>query len=228
MAQLLSVADTSCGKSVWIVGGDGWAYDIGSGGLDHVLASGRNVNVLVLDTEVYSNTGGQASKAPRWPPWRSSPPRGKQMGKKDLALQAISYGNVYVAQVAMGANPQQTLLALREAEAYPGPSLVIAYSPCIAHGINMQRGVDQQSRAVHCGHWPLLRYNPTVRGSGHNPFVLDSLAPKLKLRDYTEGELRYRMLAHSNPDEANRLLALAQKNIERRWQTYTEMATRGT
>jgi len=149
------------------------------------------------------------------------------VGKKDLALQAISYGNVYVAQVAIGANPQQTLLALREAEAYPGTSLVIAYSPCIAHGINLQRGVEQQTKAVQCGHWPLLRYNPAVRASGENPFVLDSLEPRLKLKDYAYGELRYRMLGHSNPEEAERLLALAQKNVERRWQTYVEMATRG-
>jgi pyruvate-ferredoxin/flavodoxin oxidoreductase len=151
---------------------------------------------------------------------------GKRVGKKDLALQAISYGNVYVGQVAIGANPQQTLQALREAEAYPGPSLIIAYSPCIAHGINMQRGVDQQVLAVQCGHWPLMRYNPALRASGANPFVLDSLEPRKKFRDYAYGELRYRMLSHSNPEEAERLLGLAQKNIERRWRTYLEMATR--
>jgi len=152
---------------------------------------------------------------------------GKQVARKDLALQAISYGNVYVAQVAMGANPQQTLQALREAEAYPGPSLVIAYSHCIAHGYNLQHGVRQQTLAVQCGHWPLLRYNPALRGSDRNPFVLDSLQPKAKLADFAEGELRYRMLAQSNPDESKRLLAQAQKVIQRRWQTYVEMATRG-
>ena len=225
--QLRSVAQHFVRLSVWIVGGDGWAYDIGSGGLDHVLASGRDVNVLVLDTEVYSNTGGQASKATPLGAVAKFAAAGKKVGKKDLALQAISYGNVYVAQVAIGANPQQTLLALREAEAYPGTSLVIAYSPCIAHGINLQRGVEQQTKAVQCGHWPLLRYNPAVRASGENPFVLDSLEPRLKLKDYAYGELRYRMLGHSNPEEAERLLALAQKNVERRWQTYVEMATRG-
>ena len=157
---------------------------------------------------------------------RSSRPRARRWRKKDLALQAISYGHVYVAQVAIGANPQQTLQAFREAEAYPGTSLIIAYSPCIAHGINMQRGVDQQTLAVQCGHWPLVRYNPTVRGSGENPFVLDSLEPKVTFKDYAYGELRYRMLSRSNPDEAERLLTLAQANVERRWQTYVEMATR--
>ena len=225
--QLLSVADHFVRRSVWIVGGDGWAYDIGSGGLDHVLASGRDVNVLVLDTEVYSNTGGQSSKSTPLGAVAKFAAAGKKVGKKNLALQAISYGNVYVAQVAIGANPQQALLAFREAEAYPGPSLILAYSPCIAHGINMQRGVDQQTMAVQCGHWPLVRYNPMVRGSGENPFVLDSLEPKVKFKDYAYGELRYRMLSHSNPAEAERLLALAQESIERRWQTYVEMATRG-
>jgi pyruvate-ferredoxin/flavodoxin oxidoreductase len=214
-------------RSVWIVGGDGWAYDIGSGGLDHVLASGRDLNILVLDTEVYSNTGGQMSKSTPLGAVAKFAAAGKKVGKKDLALQAISYGNVYVAQVAIGANPQQTLLAFREAETYPGPSLIIAYSPCIAHGINLQRGVDQQTLAVQCGHWPLLRYNPAVRGSGENPFVLDSLQPKVKFKDYAYGELRYRMLQSANPAEAEHLLGLAQKNIERRWQTYVEMATRG-
>jgi pyruvate-ferredoxin/flavodoxin oxidoreductase len=227
VAQLLSVAEHLVRRSVWIVGGDGWAYDIGAGGLDHVLASGRDVNVLVLDTEVYSNTGGQASKATPLGAVAKFAAAGKKVGKKDLALQAISYGNVYVAQVAMGANPQQTLLALREAEAYPGPSLVIAYSHCIAHGFNLQYGAHQQTMAVQCGHWPLLRYNPALRGSQENPFVLDSVEPKVKFSDYAQGELRYRMLGHSNPEEARRLLALAQQNIRRRWQTYVEMATRG-
>jgi pyruvate-ferredoxin/flavodoxin oxidoreductase len=228
VAQLLSVADHFVRRSVWIVGGDGWAYDIGSGGLDHVLATGRDVNVLVLDTEVYSNTGGQASKSTPLGAVAKFAAAGKKVGKKDLALQAISYGNVYVARVAIGANPQQTVQAFREAEAYPGPSLIIAYSPCIAHGINMQRGVDQQRLAVQCGHWPLVRYNPAVRGSGENPFVLDSLQPTVRFKDYAYGELRYRMLSHSNPDEAERLMGLAQQGVERRWKTYVEMATRGS
>jgi pyruvate-ferredoxin/flavodoxin oxidoreductase len=227
IAELRSVADHFVRRSVWIVGGDGWAYDIGSGGLDHVLASGRDVNVLVLDTEVYSNTGGQMSKSTPLGAVAKFAAAGKKVAKKDLALQAIAYGNVYVAQVAMGAHPQQALTAFREAEAYPGPSLIIAYSHCIAHGINMQRGVDQQTLAVQSGHWPLLRYNPVLRGSGENPFVLDSTQPKVKFKDYAYGELRYRMLGASNPDEADRLLGLAQQQVERRWQTYVEMATRG-
>jgi len=226
--QLRSVADHFVRRSVWIVGGDGWAYDIGSGGLDHVLATGRDVNVLVLDTEVYSNTGGQASKSTPLGAVAKFAAAGKKVGKKDLALQAISYGNVYVARVAIGANPQQAVQAFREAEAFPGPSLIIAYSPCIAHGINMQRGVDQQKLAVQCGHWPLVRYNPAVRGSGENPFVLDSLQPTVKFKDYAYGELRYRMLSHSNPEEAERLMGLAQQGVERRWKTYVEMATRGS
>ncbi len=175
-SQLLSVVDHLVRRSIWIVGGDGWAYDIGSAGLDHVLSTGRDVNVLVLDTEVYSNTGGQASKATPLGAVAKFAAAGKRVGKKDLALQAISYGNVYVARIAMGGNPQQTLLALREAEAYPGPSLILAYSHCIAHGINMQHGLKQQNLAVHSGYWPLLRYNPEVRKSHENPFVLDFAA----------------------------------------------------
>jgi pyruvate-ferredoxin/flavodoxin oxidoreductase len=225
---LRSVAEALVRRSVWIVGGDGWAYDIGSGGLDHVLASGRNVNVLVLDTEVYSNTGGQASKSTPIGAVAKFAAGGKQVGKKDIALQAISYGNVYVARVAMGANPQQTLLAFREAEAFDGPSLIIAYSTCIAHGIDMARGLQQQSLAVHSGHWPLVRYNPVVRGAGENPFVLDSPAPTVPFREYAYNELRYRMLASANPAEASRLLTLAQEAVTRRWSTYAEMATRGT
>ena len=182
-------------RSVWLVGGDGWAYDIGSGGLDHVLATGRDVNVLVLDTEVYSNTGGQASKATPLGAVAKFAAAGKTVPKKDLALQAIAYGNVYVARVAMGADPQQTLRALREAEAYDGPSLVIAYSHCIAHGIEMRNGMDQQYRAVASGYWPLIRYDP-VCGRGGNPFLLDSPRPRIPLADYTGRELRYRILEH--------------------------------
>jgi pyruvate-ferredoxin/flavodoxin oxidoreductase len=212
---------------VWIVGGDGWAYDIGSGGLDHVLASGRNVNVLVLDTEVYSNTGGQMSKATPLGAVAKYASAGKTVPKKDLALQAIAYGNVYVARVAMGADPQQTLRAFREAEAYDGPSLVIAYSHCIAHGIEMRDGLNQQYRAVASGHWPLLRYDPVARAGGGNPFLLDSPRPRIPLADYIYRELRYRMLANSDPAEAERLLGLAQQAVEQRWNVYEEMATRG-
>jgi pyruvate-ferredoxin/flavodoxin oxidoreductase len=226
-ADLLSVVDHLVRRSVWIVGGDGWAYDIGSGGLDHVLATGRNVNVLVLDTEVYSNTGGQMSKSTPLGAVAKFAAAGKTVPKKDLALQAIAYGNVYVAKVAMGADPQQTLQAFREAEAYDGPSLVIAYSQCIAHGIDMRLGMDQQYRAVASGHWPLLRYDPVLRAAGNNPFLLDSHRPRIPLADYVYRELRYRALANSDPAEAERLLGMAEQAIEQRWNVYEEMASRG-
>ena len=226
-ADLLSVVDSLVRRSVWIVGGDGWAYDIGSGGLDHVLATGRNVNVLVLDTEVYSNTGGQASKSTPLGAVAKFAAAGKAVPKKDLALQAIAYGSVYVAKVAMGADSQQTLQAFREAEAYDGPSLVIAYSQCIAHGIDMRLGMDQQYRAVASGHWPLLRYDPVLRAAGKNPFLLDSHRPRIPLSDYVYRELRYRALANSDPEEAERLLGLAELAIEQRWNVYEEMASRG-
>jgi pyruvate-ferredoxin/flavodoxin oxidoreductase len=217
--QLLAVAQHLVRRSVWIVGGDGWAYDIGAGGVDHVLASNRDVNLLVLDTEVYSNTGGQASKATPLGAVAKFASAGKRVERKDLAMQAISYGHVYVACVAMGANPQQTLLALREAEAYPGPSIVLAYSHCIAHGINMQLGLDQQHRAVHSGYWPLIRYNPGLRESGENPLVLDSPEPTMKLREFTDNELRFRILARTDPATSERLLAQAEKaNARRIWQ----------
>jgi pyruvate-ferredoxin/flavodoxin oxidoreductase len=226
-ADLLSVVDHLVRRSVWIVGGDGWAYDIGSGGLDHVLATGRNLNVLVLDTEVYSNTGGQMSKSTPLGAVAKFAAAGKTVPKKDLALQAIAYGNVYVAKVAMGADPQQTLQAFREAEAYDGPSLVIAYSQCIAHGIDMRLGMDQQYRAVASGHWPLLRYDPVLRAAGNNPFLLDSHRPRIPLADYVYRELRYRALANSDPVEAERLLGMAEQAIEQRWNVYEEMASRG-
>ena len=230
--DLRSVMDQLVRRSVWIVGGDGWAYDIGSGGLDHVLASGRDVNVLVLDTEVYSNTGGQASKSTPLGAVAKFASAGKRVGKKDLALQAIAYGNVYVARVAMGADPEQTLRALREAEAYQGPSLVIAYSHCIAHGIEkngalLRNGMDQQYRAVASGHWPLVRYDPMVRDGGGNPFLLDSPRPRMPLNEYTGRELRYRSLARTHPAEAEKLVQLAQEEVDRRWATYEEMASHG-
>ncbi len=225
--HLLSVADHLVRRSIWIVGGDGWAYDIGSGGLDHVLASGRNVNVLVLDTEVYSNTGGQMSKATPIGAIAKFAAGGKSVGKKDLALQAISYGNVYVARVAMGANPQQTLLAFREAEVYDGPSLILAYSHCIAHGINMQTGLDQQHRAVQSGYWPLLRFNPELRKAGENPFLLDSQRPKMRLKDYAYRELRYRILSRTRPEVAEQLMEQAEETIRQKWSVYEEMALGG-
>ena len=221
------MADHLVRRSVWIVGGDGWAYDIGAGGLDHVLAGGRNVNVLVLDTEVYSNTGGQMSKATPLGAVAKFATAGKTVHKKDLALQAIAYGSVYVARVAMGADPQQTLEAFREAEAYDGPSLVIAYSHCIAHGIEMRTGLGQQHRAVASGYWPLIRYDPMVRDAGGNPFLLDSPRPRIPLADYTDRELRYRTLANTDPAEAERLHALAEQGVAQRWDVYEEMATRG-
>lgn len=222
--HLLSVADHLVHRSVWIVGGDGWAYDIGSGGLDHILATGRKVNVLVLDTEVYSNTGGQSSKATPTAATAKFASAGKRVGKKDLAMQVISYGNVYVAQIAMGANPQQTLLALREAEAYPGPSLVMAYSHCIAHGIDMEKGLDQQKMAVSSGYWPLLRYNPALRQAGKNPFVLDSPRPAIPFRDYAYNELRYKVLTRTHPEEAEKLMLMAQEIVNIRWRSYEELA----
>jgi pyruvate-ferredoxin/flavodoxin oxidoreductase len=214
-------------RSVWIVGGDGWAYDIGSGGLDHVLASGENVNVLVLDTEVYSNTGGQMSKATSLGAVAKFSAAGKKMPTKDLALQAIALANVYVARVAMGADPQQTLTALREAEAYDGPSLVIAYSHCIAHGYDMRDGLNQQYRAVASGHWPLIRYDPVAREAAGNPFLLDSPRPRMRLADFRKRELRFRALANADPAEAERLAELAQETAALRWQAYEELATRG-
>ena len=223
-ASLTAVAGQLVRRSVWIVGGDGWAYDIGSGGLDHVLASGRDVNVLVLDTEVYSNTGGQASKSTPLGASAKFASAGKQTEKKDLAMQAMAYGHVYVARVAMGANPQQTLDALREAEAYEGPSLVLAYSHCIAHGIDMKQGLDQQNRAVHSGYWPLVRYNPELRATGERPFTLDSVRPTVPFRAYAEQELRYRMLLLSDPARGEALLNAAQDAVTRKWKQYEGLA----
>jgi len=224
--DLLSVADHLIRRSIWTVGGDGWAYDIGYGGLDHVLASGRNVNVLVLDTEVYSNTGGQASKATPLGAVAKFAAAGKRVARKDLALQAIAYGNVYVAQVAMGANPQQTLQAFREAEAYDGPSLILAYSHCIAHGIDMRFGMKQQDLAVASGYWPLIRYNPAMRKVGENPFRLDSPRPTIPFKDYAYNEIRYTTLKSSKPEEAEALLAMAQTVVTEKYRQYEDLAAR--
>ena len=193
--DLLSVVDHLVRRSIWIVGGDGWAYDIGYGGLDHVLATGSNVNILVLDTEVYSNTGGQASKATPLGAIAKFAAAGKRVARKDLALQAIAYGNVYVAQVAMGANPQHTLQAFREAEAYEGTSLILAYCHCIAHGFDLRHGMKQQDLATASGYWPLFRYNPAMRKVGERPFRLDSPRPTVPFKDYAYNELRYQVLA---------------------------------
>ncbi len=221
---LLSIIDHLVRRSIWLVGGDGWAYDIGSGGLDHVLASGRNVNILVMDTEVYSNTGGQMSKATPLGASARFASAGKRIGKKDLALQAISSGNVYVAQVAMGANPQQTLLAMREAEEYNGPALILAYSHCIAHGYDLKDGLRQQQLAVASGYWPLIRYNPALRTAGRKPFVLDSPRPTIALREYAYNENRYNVLRKTNPEDAERLMQMAQEAVDRRWETYEHLA----
>jgi pyruvate-ferredoxin/flavodoxin oxidoreductase len=222
--DLTNLADTLVRKSVWAFGGDGWAYDIGYGGLDHVLASGRNVNVLVLDTEVYSNTGGQMSKATPRGAVAKFAAGGKPRPKKDLGLMAMSYGNVYVAQVAMGSSDMQTLKAFLEADAYNGPSLIIAYSHCIAHGYDLVHGCDQQKAAVLSGYWPLYRHNPDLAKLGKNPFQLDSRPPSLPLEKYIYNETRYTMLAHSDPEAAKHLLKLAEEDVRDRWRLYTNMA----
>jgi pyruvate-ferredoxin/flavodoxin oxidoreductase len=222
--SLMSLADMLVKKSVWIMGGDGWAYDIGYGGLDHVLASGRNVNVLVLDTEVYSNTGGQMSKSTPRSAVAKFAAGGKPLAKKDLGMMAINYGYVYVAAVAMGSSDMQSIRAFIEAEAYDGPSLIIAYSHCIAHGIDMAKGMNNQRMAVESGHWPLYRYNPLLAKDGKNPFKLDSKPPKISFEDYAYMETRYKMLTKSNPEAAKDLMALAEGDAKRRVAKYEAMA----
>ena len=223
--NLLAIADALVRKSVWILGGDGWAYDIGSGGLDHVLGSGKNVNVLVLDTEVYSNTGGQMSKATPRGAVAKFAAAGKPNSRKDLAMEAVSYGSVYVAQVALGGNDSHVVKAFQEAEAHQGPSLIIAYSSCIAHGYDLVHGMEQQKLAVQSGYWPLMRYNPALREEGKNPFQLDSRAPSIRLKDYAYREARYTMLARGNPELAAELLKEAQDDVERQWRVYSARAT---
>jgi pyruvate-ferredoxin/flavodoxin oxidoreductase len=223
--DLASVADALVKRSVWIVGGDGWAYDIGYGGLDHVLASGEDVNVLVLDTEVYSNTGGQMSKATPKGAVAKFASGGKPAAKKDLALMLMTYGNVYVARVAMGGSDGQTVRAFREAEAYAGPSLIVAYSHCIAHGYDLRFGMEQQKAAVLSGHWPLFRYNPDLAREGRNPLQLDSKPPSLPLRKYALNEMRYSLLAHSSPATAAALLDQAQVDVLARWRLYEHWAS---
>ena len=215
-------------KSVWIVGGDGWAYDIGYGGLDHVLASGRNVNILVLDTEVYSNTGGQASKSTPRAAVAKFAAGGKPGPKKDLGLMAMTYGNVYVASVAMGAKDEHTLKAFLEAEAYDGPSIIIAYSHCIAHGIDMTTAMTDQKVAVESGQWLLYRYNPERAAAGENPLALDSRAPTRKVQEYLLQQTRFKMLTKSKPEDAQRLWKLAQQDAENRYRMYEYMASRKT
>ena len=223
MKNLLSLSDYLVKKSVWIMGGDGWAYDIGYGGLDHVIASGKNVNILVLDTEVYSNTGGQMSKATPRAAVAKFAAAGKPSRKKDLGLMAMAYGNVYVAKVAMGANDTQTLRAFLEAEAYDGPSIIIAYSHCIAHGINMAKGMQNQKAAVDTGYWQLYRYNPGLIEEGKNPFKLESKGLKMPLKEYAYMETRYKMLTKTHPQRAEELMKEAQKDVNEKWQEYERL-----
>jgi pyruvate-ferredoxin/flavodoxin oxidoreductase len=222
--NLLAVADSLVRRSVWILGGDGWAYDIGYGGLDHVLASGKNVNVLVLNTEVYSNTGGQMSKATPRGAVAKFAAGGKINRKKDLAMEAVSYGSVYVAQVALGANDSHVAKAFEEAEAYQGPSLIIAYASCISHGYDLTHGLEQQKLAVQSGYWPLMRYNPDLTEQGKNPFQLDSKAPSIPLKNFSYNEARFTMLVRSHPDEAAKLLEESQEDVERQWSLYSARA----
>ncbi len=222
--DLLSLADALVKKAVWALGGDGWAYDIGYGGLDHVVASGRNVNILVLDTEVYSNTGGQMSKSTPMGAVAKFAAAGKPRPKKDLAMMAVNYGTAYVARVAMGQSDMQTVKAFLEAEAYDGPSIIIAYAHCIAHGYDLVHGLDQQKLAVQCGHWPLFRYNPTLAAVGKNPFVVDSKAPTVPLEKYIYNETRYTMLRQAHPDHAAELLKGAQAEVNERWKLYEYLA----
>jgi pyruvate-ferredoxin/flavodoxin oxidoreductase len=222
--DLVSLVDSLVKKSVWIIGGDGWAYDIGYGGLDHVLASGRNVNILVLDTEVYSNTGGQASKSTPRAAVAKFAMGGKGLPKKDLGLIAMSYGYVYVARVAMGANDQQTLRALLEAESYDGPSLVIAYSPCIAHGYDMAKSLEQAKLAVQSGHWPMYRYDPRLAEQGQNPLIIESKEPSVPISQYAYNETRYKMLTQLDEARAEELMREAQHDAKSRWTLYQQMA----
>ncbi|HEX9615162.1 MAG TPA: 4Fe-4S dicluster domain-containing protein, partial [Bacteroidota bacterium] len=225
--NLASLADNLVKRSVWIIGGDGWAYDIGFGGLDHVLASGRNVNILVLDTEVYSNTGGQMSKSTPRSAVAKFAAAGKSTAKKDLALMAMSYRNVYVARIAMGANDAQSVRAIMEAERYDGPSLIIAYAHCIAHGIDMGKGLVNQKLAVETGYWPLFRYNPMLEAEGKNPFVLDSKTPKTPLKEFTSREDRFKVLEKIDPERARDLAAKEQKDILDRWTIYENFTRNG-
>jgi pyruvate-ferredoxin/flavodoxin oxidoreductase len=221
--RLISLADYLVKKSVWIVGGDGWAYDIGYGGLDHVIASGKNVNLLVLDTEVYSNTGGQASKSTPLGAVAQFAAGGKLQPKKDLGMIAMAYGNVYVAKVALN-NPAQVVKAFAEADAYNGPSLILAYSHCIAHGIDMAAGIEQNRKAVASGHWPLFRFNPELAAQGKNPLQMDSKEPTMTFEDYANSENRYRVLRKNNPQAAAVLMDQANKWTARRFALYQQMA----
>jgi len=224
LRRIQDLQDYLVDKSIWCIGGDGWAYDIGYGGLDHVIASNRNVNLLVLDTEVYSNTGGQASKATPTGSVAKFAASGKKTKKKDLGLMAISYGYVYVASVAMGANANQCLKAFIEAEAYEGPSLIIAYSPCINHGIDMAKSQLEEKMAVEAGYWLLYRYNPLLAKEGKNPLLLDSKEPKHDYQEFIKNEIRYRTLAQQHPEIARKLFAQAAQEARERYEFYKKLA----
>jgi pyruvate-ferredoxin/flavodoxin oxidoreductase len=223
---LLSLADHFIKRSVWAFGGDGWAYDIGFGGLDHVIASNRNVNLLVMDTEVYSNTGGQMSKATPVGAIARFAAAGKEIVKKDLGAISMSYGYVYVAKISMGANMVQAIKAIREAESYDGPSIIIAYAHCINHGIDMSKGLDQQKAAVTSGLWPLYRYDPRLKAEGKNPFQLDSKDPTTSLEDFMYKEVRFKSLKAADSNRADALLAKAKQQVERVWKEYKYLAER--
>jgi pyruvate-ferredoxin/flavodoxin oxidoreductase len=224
LLDILDRSDYLTKKSVWVFGGDGWAYDIGYGGLDHVIAMGHDVNILVMDTEVYSNTGGQSSKATPTGAVAKFAASGKPTRKKDLGAMAMTYGYVYVASVAMGANKNQLMKALVEAESYPGPSLIIAYSPCINHGINMGLSQEESKKAVETGYWPLYRYNPLLKEEGKNPFILDSKEPKGDYKEFLMGEVRYSSLTRTFPENAKTLFQKAEEDMKERYGTYKQMA----
>jgi pyruvate-ferredoxin/flavodoxin oxidoreductase len=224
LVDILNRSDYLTKKSIWIFGGDGWAYDIGYGGLDHVIAMAHDVNILVLDTELYSNTGGQSSKSTPTGAVAKFAASGKTTRKKDLGRMAMTYGYVYVASVAMGANKNQFMKAIIEAESYPGASLIIAYAPCINHGINMGMSQEEEKRAVECGYWPLYRYNPLLAREGKNPFILDSKEPAGNVKDFLMGEVRYSSLTRTFPENAERLFEEAEKDVKERYKIYKRMA----
>jgi pyruvate-ferredoxin/flavodoxin oxidoreductase len=226
LSQINELRDFMVKRSVWIIGGDGWAYDIGYGGVDHVLSTGEDINLFVMDTEIYSNTGGQASKSTQTAAVAKFAAAGKHSRKKDLGLMAMSYGDVYVAQIAIGANPNQTIRAILEAESYPGPSLIIAYAPCISHGIKTGMGTSilQQKKAVDAGYWHLYRNNPSLASSGLNPFILDSKEPKGSFEDFLKSEVRYSQLWNVFPDRAGELLEKAKLNAKARYESYLRLA----
>jgi pyruvate-ferredoxin/flavodoxin oxidoreductase len=226
--NLMSLADYLVKKAVWAIGGDGWSYDIGYGGLDHVLASGEDINIMILDTEVYSNTGGQMSKATPLAATAQFAAGGKRTPKKSIGTIMMTYGSVYVAQVAFGANQAHTVKALMEAEAYGGPSLVICYATCIAQGIDMGKGVDENKRAVACGHWPLYRYNPTLEVQGKPPLIIDSSEPTISFEEYAYKDIRYRALRQSNPELAAELMKQAEADVQRRWKYLKYLAKWGS